>query len=219
MGSHSRPWLFGPQGVSATAVNHGVTSTEADFDVEMNQWMAAHGDGQMEDLDTVMEQLARELEQGKQPEAATQESKGTIGESVDTVTTSASDVSAQEEAQRIQTFNATASTTQQVFGAPSVLETGTLKVPTTAGFSDHMPDLERLGLDEAEQAPAEHVQSTSDISEAARQILDSVQHEQGDKWKNSRFLSLMKDFRDGNKDIINNEILETKIGGERIGGN
>lgn len=149
MGSHSRPWLFGPQGVSATAVNHGVTSTEADFDVEMNQWMAAHGDGQMEDLDTVMEQLARELEQGKQPEAATQESKGTIGESVDTVTTSASDVSAQEEAQRIQTFNATASTTQQVFGAPSVLETGTLKVPTTAGFSDHMPDLERLGLDEA----------------------------------------------------------------------
>lgn len=173
----------------------------------------------MEDLDTVMEQLARELEQGKQPEAATQESKGTIGESVDTVTTSASDVSAQEEAQRIQTFNATASTTQQVFGAPSVLETGTLKVPTTAGFSDHMPDLERLGLDEAEQAPAEHVQSTSDISEAARQILDSVQHEQGDKWKNSRFLSLMKDFRDGNKDIINNEILETKIGGERIGGN
>ncbi|KAK1672894.1 hypothetical protein BDP55DRAFT_233809 [Colletotrichum godetiae] len=218
MGSHSRPWLFGPQGGSAAGINHGVTSTEADFDLEMNRWMAANGDGQMEDLDTVMEQLARELEQDQQTEDATQSSRGTIGGFVDTATTSTSDASVQGEAQRIQAFAVTASTTQQASGAPSVLETDAVNVPTKASFSDHMPDLERLGLNEADQPPAEHGQSTSDISEAARQILDSVQHEQGDKWKNSRFLSLMKDFRDGHKDIINNEILETSVGGERMGG-
>ncbi|KAK7456928.1 hypothetical protein Landi51_02204 [Colletotrichum acutatum] len=218
MGSQLGPWVFRPQGGSATAVNHGVTSTEADFDVEMNRWMAANGDGQMEDLDTVMEQLARELEQEQRPEAATQASRGTIGGSVDTVITSLN-VSVQGEAQGAQTFDATASTTQQITSAPSVLGTSAIEVPTRASLSDHMPDLERLGLDEAEQASAEHAQSTSDISEAARQILDSVQHEQGDKWKNSRFLSLMKDFRDGSKDIVNNEILETKVGGERISGN
>ncbi|KXH43668.1 hypothetical protein CNYM01_13700 [Colletotrichum nymphaeae SA-01] len=218
MGSQFRPWLFGPQGGSVTATSHGVTNTEADFDVEMNRWMAANGDGQMEDLDTVMEQLARELEQEQQPEAAIQASRDTIGSSVDTFTTSL-DVSVQDEAQGIQTLNATASTNQQISGASSVLGTGAIEVSTRASFPDHMPDLERLGLDEADQASAEHAQSTSDISEAARQILDSVQHEQGDKWKNSRFLSLMKDFRDGNKDIVNNEILETKVGGERIGRN
>ncbi|KAK1524271.1 uncharacterized protein CCOS01_09358 [Colletotrichum costaricense] len=218
MGSHLRPWLFGPQGGSVTATNHGVTNTEADFDVEMNRWMAANGDGQMEDLDTVMEQLARELEQEQQPEAATQASRDTTGSSVDTFTTSLY-VSVQDEAQGIQTFDATASTNQQIPGASSVLGIDAIGVSKRASFPDHMPDLERLGLDEAEQASAEHVQSTSDISEAARQILDSVQHEQGDKWKNSRFLSLMKDFRDGNKDIVNNEILETKVGSERIGRN
>ncbi|KAK7426008.1 hypothetical protein QQZ08_007456 [Neonectria magnoliae] len=56
---------------------------------------------------------------------------------------------------------------------------------------------------------AETLKAKSDVSEAAERLLESVQHEDGDKWKNSAFLSLMRDFRDGRKDIVDNEIRET----------
>lgn len=46
----------------------------------------------------------------------------------------------------------------------------------------------------------------SAVSEAAERLLESVQHEDGEKWQNSVFLSLMRDFRDGRKDIVDNEI-------------
>lgn len=52
--------------------------------------------------------------------------------------------------------------------------------------------------------------TSSEISEVARQILTSVAHEDDEKWKNSSFLALMRDFRDGNKEILNDEILESK---------
>ncbi|RDA87841.1 hypothetical protein CP532_2959 [Ophiocordyceps camponoti-leonardi (nom. inval.)] len=52
----------------------------------------------------------------------------------------------------------------------------------------------------------------SAVSEAAERLLETVQHESGDKWQNSVFLSLMRDFRDGRKDIVENEIRQT--GGE-----
>ncbi|KAH6900577.1 hypothetical protein B0T10DRAFT_555112 [Thelonectria olida] len=46
----------------------------------------------------------------------------------------------------------------------------------------------------------------SDVAEAASDLLKSVKHEQGEKWKKSRFLELMSDFADGKKDIVDNEI-------------
>ncbi|RCI10088.1 hypothetical protein L249_8497 [Ophiocordyceps polyrhachis-furcata BCC 54312] len=49
----------------------------------------------------------------------------------------------------------------------------------------------------------------SAVSEAAERLLETVQHENGDKWQNSVFLSLMRDFRDGRKDIVENEIRQT----------
>ncbi|KKA26578.1 hypothetical protein TD95_004899 [Thielaviopsis punctulata] len=52
--------------------------------------------------------------------------------------------------------------------------------------------------------------TSSEISEVARQILTSVEHEDDEKWKNSAFLALMRDFRDGHKEIHNDEILESK---------
>ncbi|OHE94529.1 hypothetical protein CORC01_10162 [Colletotrichum orchidophilum] len=219
MGSQSRPWLFGPQGSSSPVRNHGLKSNEADFDLEMNRWMAAHGDGRMEDLDAIMEQLAMELEQEQQTRAATQSPTDALDGCADTATTSASHISVQDGAQRTEGVAATAAITQQVSGSLSGHEIDAISVATRASLSDHVLDLERLRLDEANEGtpePAEQGQSFSDISEAARQILESVQHEQGDKWKNSRFLSLMKDFRDGNKDIINNEILETSVNDEQI---
>lgn len=49
----------------------------------------------------------------------------------------------------------------------------------------------------------------SAVAEAAEKLLDCVKHESGEKWQNSIFLSLMRDFRDGRKDIVGDEIRST----------
>ncbi|KAJ0164347.1 hypothetical protein CTA2_1211 [Colletotrichum tanaceti] len=220
-----RPSFF--RSVSGSAAVDNAASAEADFDVEMDRWMAAHGDGRMEDVDAVMEQIARELEQDQQPGITNQRSTDRVDASELTIT-SATSVPLEGTGQRPRSTPATEAIRQQASATEAIYQQASEKhgVPDTIGISisgttslpGQLPDLSRLGLDEASEVtvtePAEQGQSQSEISEAARQILDSVQHEQGDKWKNSRFLLLMKDFRDGNKDIVNNEILDTSAGGE-----
>jgi hypothetical protein len=46
----------------------------------------------------------------------------------------------------------------------------------------------------------------TDVSIVARKIIESVGHEDEDKWKNSNFLALMRDFRDGKKVVVGDEI-------------
>ncbi|OAA62968.1 hypothetical protein ISF_04844 [Cordyceps fumosorosea ARSEF 2679] len=98
-------------------------------------------------------------------------------------------------------------------------------------FSDlGVPEINNLSLDSRE-APtvtppepleeentvadmlADDARSKSAVSEAAERLLESVQHESGEKWQNSVFLALMRDFRDGKKDIIGNEVQPTEGAG------
>ena len=78
-----------------------------------------------------------------------------------------------------------------------------------------LTDLEHSELGNLHSAAAEDqnqvrdAKGRSEVSEAAERLLDSVKHEDGDKWKNSIFLRLMRDFRDGKKDIEGDQILET----------
>jgi len=51
---------------------------------------------------------------------------------------------------------------------------------------------------------------SSDVSEIARRILETVNHEDGIKWRESSFLALMRDFRDGKKVIVKDTILESE---------
>ncbi|KAL6808751.1 hypothetical protein V8C40DRAFT_259420 [Trichoderma camerunense] len=60
---------------------------------------------------------------------------------------------------------------------------------------------------EKEQVDAQLPKSA--VAEAAEKLLDCVKHESGEKWQNSIFLSLMRDFRDGRKDIVGDEIRST----------
>lgn len=160
---------------------------ESDFDQEMARWMSSHGGGNMTDVDAAMEQMARELElnEGALPEAAT---------------------------------TAAESTAQQNRAHFTDLET-----PELGNLSLHDPTAhsraEPLAAQEPLQAPQdEHLDDAagakSAVSEAAERLLESVQHEDGEKWQNSVFLSLMRDFRDGRKDIVDNEIRQTEDGGE-----
>ena len=47
---------------------------------------------------------------------------------------------------------------------------------------------------------------TTTVSHLASKILQAVDHEDGEKWKDSSFLELMRDFRDGRKDVAGDTI-------------
>lgn len=82
---------------------------------------------------------------------------------------------------------------------------------TTTSAPLETPDLANLSLEANDPISSEAPESKakSEIADAAERLLESVQHEDGEKWKNSVFLSLMRDFRDGKKDIVDNEVRET----------
>ncbi|KAF5021488.1 hypothetical protein F66182_6462 [Fusarium sp. NRRL 66182] len=142
---------------------------EAGFDDEISKWMASNGaSGGMEEVDAMMDQMARELELN---DAA---------------------VAQAEEASQQETVH-----------EPTLEENPARLDPQ---------DIANLSLETEEPVvsePAEAAKTKSDVADAAERLLESVSHEDGEKWKNSVFLSLMRDFRDGRKDIVDNEIRET----------
>ncbi|KAG9253720.1 uncharacterized protein F5Z01DRAFT_656557 [Emericellopsis atlantica] len=164
--------LYGPtnSGFLDPQVAHAQRpAAEADFDTEMSKWMSQHGSSTaqnakaMEDVDAVMEQMARALE----------------------VTENA--VQEQDELAQAQ--------------GPQLTD---LRREEIGHLQSSTPPSEQ------ETTAAEAAKGRSEVSEAAERLLDSVRHEDGDKWKNSIFLSLMRDFRDGKKDIVGDEIRETE---------
>ncbi|KAM0299983.1 hypothetical protein HYE67_005720 [Fusarium culmorum] len=154
--------------------NIAAPAQEAGFDDEMSKWMATNGGG-MEEVDAMMDKMARELELN---DAAV----------------------AQAEAER--------ASQQETIVEPR-LEPNPLKL-VTDDISNLAIEAEREAiLQEPEPEPVEVAKTKSEVADAAERLLESVEHEDGEKWKNSVFLSLMRDFRDGRKDIIDNEIRET----------
>lgn len=83
-----------------------------------------------------------------------------------------------------------------------------LEAPEIGNLSLQEREMDQLPTTETEQAIHDDAaaKGKSAVSEAAERLLESVQHENGEKWQNSVFLSLMRDFRDGRKDIVDNEI-------------
>ncbi|KAK2613007.1 hypothetical protein QQS21_000936 [Conoideocrella luteorostrata] len=83
-----------------------------------------------------------------------------------------------------------------------------LETPEIGNLSLHENLPEQIAASTDEQAIHDDAaaKGKSAVSEAAERLLESVQHENGEKWQNSVFLSLMRDFRDGRKDIVNDEI-------------
>lgn len=158
--------MMDPNGVYAQR-----PAAETDFDQEMSRWMASHGNSRgMEDVDAVMDQMARELELSETVLAEAEKA------AQDTVLTAETRLD-----EKVHSTN---------------LET---------------PEIGNLSIESNDPTVADpdDPKGKSAVSEAAERLLESVQHEDGEKWKNSVFLSLMRDFRDGRKDIFDNEIRET----------
>ncbi|KAG5935373.1 hypothetical protein E4U53_000446 [Claviceps sorghi] len=180
---------------------------EADFDKEMSQWMSVHGRANMTEVDAAMDQIAQELQLNEATLPA--EAESTAAAAATTTNT-----------------NTNTNTTRQ-------------ENPDSARYTDlEYPELASLSLRDAADGPSPAIaadesvyvvdndtndnglaaaateaaapKTRSVISEAAERLLDAVQHEDGEKWQNSVFLSLMRDFRDGKKDIVDDEIRDTE---------
>lgn len=90
-------------------------------------------------------------------------------------------------------------------------EIGNLALSDDARVLEAQPEplLEQIQEPEPEREQVDVQHSKSAVAEAAEKLLDCVKHESGEKWQNSIFLSLMRDFRDGRKDIVGDEIRST----------
>lgn len=181
---------------------------EAEFNSEVNKWMAANGDTTaassahakaMEDVDAIMEQIARDLELQQQ------EAEAAVAENVSAPAVEESRVAS----------STTAGTMEQI-PLSHTLE--------HAHFTDlEVPEMQNLSISAPEQpvvaqapvADTEEIvdnapKAKSEVAQAAERLLDSLKDEDGEKWQNSTFLSLMRDFRDGRKDIVDNEVRDTE---------
>ncbi|GJN73624.1 hypothetical protein VFPFJ_04089 [Purpureocillium lilacinum] len=192
--------MFGQQGPQfmqpGAAAAAAAPVAESDFDQEMARWMASNGGGNMTDVDAAMEQMARELELN---EAALPQTSSEATEAV---------------ASQQQTSTMTDLETPELGNLSLNDHTTTINAETIA------PTVEDTLLDQPQQhqPPEDAAKGKSAVSEAAERLLESVQHEAGEKWQNSVFLSLMRDFRDGRKDIVDNEIRQMEGEGDGSGG-
>lgn len=179
--------FFAPAGAAYGGQAVQPPAGEADFDQEMARWMAANGAaaGNMDQVDAAMDQMARELELN---DAALAEAEA---------------ASLADAAQTNTQTPAPASDTAH-FSDLNVPELGNLSLENRELPLEQQPAA--IQTLEEDAAAAEAARNKSAVSEAAERLLESVQHESGEKWQNSVFLSLMRDFRDGRKDIIDNEI-------------
>lgn len=175
----------------------GRPAREADFNNELDKWMHVHGDTSassahtkaMEDVDAIMEQIARDLELQQSPPG--------VAENLSLATP-------------LDTAAAMGTTLEQTPLSPAL---------ENAHFTDlEAPEMQNLTISSPEQpvtitdtqkTPETGVKPMSDVAQAAGRLLDSVKDEDGDKWKNSAFLSLMRDLRDGKKDIVDNKVRDT----------
>ncbi|TDZ24734.1 hypothetical protein Cob_v002174 [Colletotrichum orbiculare MAFF 240422] len=197
------------------AAHSVAAAAEAEFGFEMDQWIAAHEDRHIEDLETIMEELARDLERKRlsPPESRDSQEPNMDSCAVDNREDAALEAGDQFEQQDMEAvatlFQDTAA------NSPSVgHEEAT--VLSVVGKPAGRMRTETDGV----LASGNLAHDQSELSVAARQILESVQHEQGEKWKNSQFLLLMRDFKDGNKDVFENEVRDTRsVGRERAAAN
>ncbi|PMB72051.1 hypothetical protein BM221_002151 [Beauveria bassiana] len=158
------------------------TVGEADFDQEMAKWMASNAaTGNMAQVDAAMEQMARELELNEQA----------LAEGTDAATTTAA-----------------AAHDEKHFSDLGVPELNNLTLENREAPIVTPPEPLQEENTAAEML-SDDARNKSAVSEAAERLLESVQHESGEKWQNSVFLALMRDFRDGKKDIVGNEVQPT----------
>ena len=84
-----------------------------------------------------------------------------------------------------------------------------LETPEIGNLSLEQNGLASQVFEPEEQVKEKEPRQKSNVSEIAGKLVQCVQHEEGDKWKNSVFFTLMRDLRDGRKDVVGQDILPT----------
>lgn len=206
-GGHPASSLAAPYAMS-TGLSAGPGS---DFDRQMSQWASIHGSsntinhagGDMAAVDARLALVAAELE--AEAEAANYSAAAQQDQQ-----NSRSAQSDQDIAVGLEDVEAAAAAVHHLTDLQAS-EIGNLSLEEASASKEQQAEEEESI---AAAAAAARDREKSAVSEAAERLLESVRHEDGEKWQNSTFLSLMRDFRDGRKDIVNNEICATQTDGE-----
>lgn len=174
----------GPVPFSAPSLANLGPSIEPDFASDLARWMSSHGAQDMAPVDAALESFARQLELNEAPVSAAAAATTEATACPPSSTSRLSDLDGPE------------------------LE----NLPPLAATSPP-PDLASHRLDEAPPRPQTPDQASptsapprSAVAEVASRLLEAVDHEDGQKWQQSTFLSLMRDFKHGRKDIVDNQI-------------
>lgn len=184
-------------GHASASETRGMPAPEEDFDDAMNAWMGLYGPKDSETRETVdaaMESVAEQVEASERADV--------LNSASNTAADATRDMSSTRTLPDVSTLSL-GDTTQTNVG-PLSAENGTLEAPPSSLASTAVEQGGNQSTSTADTETKNRAQS--EIAEAARQLLQAIAHEKGDKWKNSRFLSLMQDFSDGSKDIVDNEI-------------
>ncbi|PHH81516.1 hypothetical protein CDD82_577 [Ophiocordyceps australis] len=208
----------------------GPASSQSDLDMEMARWVATHGAPDMSGVDAAIDRMAEQLEHD---EAAIAQAQPPLS---DLASPEIGNLSLHESTQGHDIERHQPEPTSEYYRELHLLEQQNRMRLTLSKLETAEPETtilpQNMGLTDQdgiasssqpqEQAEKQHFQendlnpSKSAVSEAAKQLLDTVSHEEGDKWQKSTFLSLMRDFRDGRKDIVDNEVRQTVADGAQV---
>ncbi|KAI5467647.1 hypothetical protein BGZ63DRAFT_399210 [Mariannaea sp. PMI_226] len=174
-------------------------SAETEFVNHMDDWMAVNGPRAEAQIDAILERMAEELEATEADTA-----KETSVEKSAAINATATD----------QDINVIAS--QEAAAITSDIASLSLDAQEAA-LNDLGKEKENvIDTDATDTTTVHKDKQKSEIAEAASDLLKSVQHEQGEKWKNSKFIELMTQFAEGKKDVIDNEIRVVDDNGEEL---
>jgi hypothetical protein len=187
----------------------GRPAREAEFNSELNNWMAVHGDGAahakaMEDVDAIMEQIARDLE--LQQATAGPDENAHAASTVETFIALPTEAAAATGTMEQEQTPLSHTLEHTHFTDLGVTEMQNLSISAPA---EPAATTVAAPVSDAEEINEAGPKAKSEVAQAAERLLDSLKDEDGDKWKNSTFLSLMRDFADGKKDIVDNEVRDT----------
>ncbi|PHH65968.1 hypothetical protein CDD81_916 [Ophiocordyceps australis] len=199
----------------------GPLSHQSELDMEMTRWVATHGARDMSGVDAAIDRMAEQLDNDEaaiaqaQPPLSDLESPEignlSLHEPADATVQHHGEELMWHE-QRFQERLAEARLNNSE--AKSMIPPHDIELTDQTDIASSSQPQEQEQQQHSQQSDSNPTKSA--VSEAAKQLLDTVSHEEGDKWQKSAFLSLMRDFRDGRKDIVDNEVRQTVGDGAQV---
>lgn len=206
--AHYAP-LYSPANGQVDPQTGAVIRDDADdeFQTEMDAWMRANGTngfsaGDMADIDAELAAVAREHGESETQDAAAVEDPNAIMTEIANETDAAARRDATVAALREQLD------LQSSLDQMSLTDLARQELASLPQTEEAPAATESLAESSTTAVEDARTRNQSEIAEAAGRLLDSVSHERGEKFTNSNFLALMRDFHSGSKTIVDGKVVD-----------